>query len=515
MTFAGWLVAWSSTIIRSSDFRADDVDFLEQLFQHSVEVPPAAAGRSRSCGPGWHPHRVFGWCCLVSPSPDLGAFATRSQGQPRWLGAATGRHCCRQFPGNRQAAGRTAWVPPSEGRNGTSKATSTTTESITQQGVASEKLARSRKEEPGERQRSGQQQPTTSKAERAARLRHARNVLEHRASLLRLPNWRAESTSRGAQGTRVHHGPGSDRHEDGGWRLSSCSQPPLSTTCDNQVVVGVDVETSGSDRSCRGCWTRLKNVSNDRKRPWWTEDILIGLRTSRSSSKERRVRKYIPPCRRQGRRGRLLCSETKDSPPGEWRQRMGTEEAKEIYKQRGATAEWVNPQARNQWSAAVVEPVARIKSEPLAYGWPMASNMARDFFLQSQPVVPPHCRRLGHELNNLGFFHSLWRSSKVIPERTSKISRTFSPHNILFITALTSHLLRLPPRPNSFFACAVHPCFGARASALGRRRPQERTKQRNHMPIHQFARFTQGPGVRLRARPGQDRLSRIRARRAL
>ena len=78
---AGGLVINYHTL---ADFRVDDVDFLEQLFQHSVEVlRPAGAGRSRSCGPGWHAHSRLGWCCLVSPSPDLGAFAARSQGQTR------------------------------------------------------------------------------------------------------------------------------------------------------------------------------------------------------------------------------------------------------------------------------------------------------------------------------------------------------------------------------------------------------------------------------------------------
>jgi Transposase DDE domain len=31
-----------------------------------------------------------------------------------------------------------------------------------------------------------------------------------------------------------------------------------------------------------------------------------------------------------------------------WRKRMGTEEAKQIYKLRGQTAEWVNAQCRNR-----------------------------------------------------------------------------------------------------------------------------------------------------------------------
>ena len=64
---------------------------------------------------------------------------------------------------------------------------------------------------------------------------------------------------------------------------------------------------------------------------------------------------------------------------------MGTEEAKEIYKQRGATAEWVNAQARNH---GLQQLLVRGKNKVRAIGLWLATalNMARDFFLQSQPV---------------------------------------------------------------------------------------------------------------------------------
>ncbi len=106
---AGGLVINYHTL---ADLRVDQVDFLEQLFQHSVEVlrQQGLVDLDRVAQDGIRIR--LGWCCLVSPSPDLGACAARSQGQPRWLGAATGRHWRCQFPGNRQAAGRTAWVPP-------------------------------------------------------------------------------------------------------------------------------------------------------------------------------------------------------------------------------------------------------------------------------------------------------------------------------------------------------------------------------------------------------------------
>jgi Transposase DDE domain len=69
----------------------------------------------------------------------------------------------------------------------------------------------------------------------------------------------------------------------------------------------------------------------------------------------------------------------------EWRVRMGTEEAKEIYKQRAATAECVNAQARNRGlTHFVVRGLRKVKA--IALWFAIVHNMARAFSLLPPPL---------------------------------------------------------------------------------------------------------------------------------
>ena len=69
----------------------------------------------------------------------------------------------------------------------------------------------------------------------------------------------------------------------------------------------------------------------------------------------------------------------------EWRKRMGTVEAKEIYKQRAATAECVNAQARNRGLIQfVVRGLQKVKAVALWFA--TAHNLARSFSLQPLPL---------------------------------------------------------------------------------------------------------------------------------
>jgi hypothetical protein len=67
-----------------------------------------------------------------------------------------------------------------------------------------------------------------------------------------------------------------------------------------------------------------------------------------------------------------------------WRKRMGTEKAKTIYKERAATAECVNAQARNRGLRQfMVRGLKKVKS--VATWFAIAQNMARSFALQPKP----------------------------------------------------------------------------------------------------------------------------------
>jgi transposase len=71
----------------------------------------------------------------------------------------------------------------------------------------------------------------------------------------------------------------------------------------------------------------------------------------------------------------------------EWRQRMGTDEAKAIYRLRCQTAEWVNAQTRNHGFQHM--PVRGLKkARCIALLHALAHNMERDVVLRSKPRKP-------------------------------------------------------------------------------------------------------------------------------
>ena len=76
-----------------------------------------------------------------------------------------------------------------------------------------------------------------------------------------------------------------------------------------------------------------------------------------------------------------------DSPAvAEWRARMATQEAKEIYKQRASTAECVNAQARNRGLRQF--PVrGMLKAQAIALWYALAHNLQRMASLELTPAL--------------------------------------------------------------------------------------------------------------------------------
>ena len=78
-----------------------------------------------------------------------------------------------------------------------------------------------------------------------------------------------------------------------------------------------------------------------------------------------------------------------DSPAvAEWRKRMATDEAKEIYKQRASTAECSNAQARNRGlQRFLVRGLRKVKAVALWYA--LAHNMIRAATLRAEAALKP------------------------------------------------------------------------------------------------------------------------------
>jgi transposase len=139
---------------------------------------------------------------------------------------------------------------------------------------------------------------------------------------------------------------------DGGTRPAYNVQ--FATDTASQVIVGVEVVTEGSDA---GQLEPMQEQIEDRteKRPrehladggFSTIDELVKLNDPNDGRKL-----YVPVKNEKQKleQGKdPFLPRAGDTPAvAEWRQRMGTLEAKQIYRQRAATAEWVNALARNR-----------------------------------------------------------------------------------------------------------------------------------------------------------------------
>src|SRR3990170_1934478 len=134
---------------------------------------------------------------------------------------------------------------------------------------------------------------------------------------------------------------------DGGFRPAFNVQ--FATTADQaRVIVGVEVTNRGSDA---GQSTPMLEQIEQRTGVRPAELLVDGGYAQHEAidqAAEQQVTTYAPvPKPREGdTRDPHAAREDDSEPVAAWRQRMGTQEAKEIYKQRAATAETVNADAK-------------------------------------------------------------------------------------------------------------------------------------------------------------------------
>ena len=116
---------------------------------------------------------------------------------------------------------------------------------------------------------------------------------------------------------------------DGGFRPAFNVQ--FATTCQDQVIVGMDVVNAGSDMAqLAPMLEQVQKRLGQSPQQWLVDGGFPG-----------HDQIDAVPDQHQPKPG---DSEAVAS----WRVRMGSEDAKELYKQRAATAECVNAQARNR-----------------------------------------------------------------------------------------------------------------------------------------------------------------------
>lgn len=142
---------------------------------------------------------------------------------------------------------------------------------------------------------------------------------------------------------------------DGGFRPAMNVQ--LATTTDEQVIVGMDVVNIGSDMAQLAPMVEQVEQRLGRSPKEWLVDGGFPAHEQIDAVAEKTtVYAPVPEAKvKKDEQGNELPQPDKHEPkPGDsepviqWRQRMASDEAREIYKLRAATAECANAQARNR-----------------------------------------------------------------------------------------------------------------------------------------------------------------------
>jgi transposase len=245
-------------------------------------------------------------------------------------------------------------------------------------------------DDSAEQTESDQSEPPSARKQ-GARKRAAEERLERvQHALGRIPEMAAKKDEKDKKEARVSTTDAEAtvmKMGDGGYRPAYNIQ--YSTTCDNKVIVGVEVATIGSDQ---GQLPPMLDQIEERFESRPSEALVDGgfanhkdIEKVQSGEGEKKGSKVYAPVAKPKKEGvdRHAPHAGDSEQVAEWRQRMGTDEAKEIYKQRAATAELVNAQARNRGLIRLlVRGVQKVKAVALWFA--TAHNLARAFAL-----IPP------------------------------------------------------------------------------------------------------------------------------
>lgn len=134
---------------------------------------------------------------------------------------------------------------------------------------------------------------------------------------------------------------------DGGFRPAY--NVHLATDTEATVIVAADVNNEGTDLHAMLPLAEQIEQHYDRKPSEWLADGGCTSVTNIDGMAERNCQLFAPLRQRTNPNYKPSDPRVGDSEAvREWRARMETEEAKKLYRRRGATAEWVNAQLREQ-----------------------------------------------------------------------------------------------------------------------------------------------------------------------
>jgi transposase len=162
---------------------------------------------------------------------------------------------------------------------------------------------------------------------------------------------------------------------DGGFRPAYNVQ--FATATDIQLIVGVDVSNTGSDLGQLPPMLDQVAKRYGQRPAEWLVDGGYARHDDIEQADGRGTTVYTPvPKPKDSRRDPHLPRGDDSAAIAQWRQRMGSSEAKDIYRQRAATAECVNAIARGRGlSRFVVRGLSKVKAVALWYA--LAHNLMR------------------------------------------------------------------------------------------------------------------------------------------
>jgi hypothetical protein len=253
---------------------------------------------------------------------------------------------------------------------------------------AEEQVTRLRKELEADPAASKTRQQAARKRaaeERAERIRAALEQLPQIAESKKAedrPKARASTTDADARVMKMG---------DGGFRPAFNVQ--LATATGSQVITGVDVTNSGGDQ---GQLAPMVEQHQERYEEKPQEMLVDGGFVKKAdidqvSPPQGGTTVYAPVMESKDPNRDPHTPRDDDSPAvAQWRQRMATDEAKAIYRQRAATAECVNALARNRGlQRFLVRGLRKVKAIALWYA--LAHNLKRGFALRAAAASMAAC----------------------------------------------------------------------------------------------------------------------------
>jgi len=241
--------------------------------------------------------------------------------------------------------------------------------------------------DPGRAQRRAQAARLRAAREREARIEAALAQLPEVAAVKRRNAGKAED----ARASTTDGDARVMKMGDGGFRPAFNVQ--LASTCEEQVIVGMEVVNAGSDMAQLAPMVeQVERRLGQSPHEWLVDGGFPAHEQLDAVAGKTEVYAPVPEPRAKKDESANEVKPDKHQPkPGDsaavaaWRQRMASAEAKELYKQRAATAECVNAQARNRglWQMPV-RGLAKVRSVVGLYV--LAHNLMRIVRLAPQLI---------------------------------------------------------------------------------------------------------------------------------